>query len=111
MKGKKLVNQQLPFWRFAIPSTVFVLCVYAVVEMWYPLGRTADLLLWISRMDPLLLIAHMRSTLTIPDWIWLPILVMLLTAIIGRVFCGWLCPMGGLLNFVYYTGTYFARDA
>jgi len=98
MKGKRFVNRQLQFWRFAIPSTVVVLSVCAVLEMKYPLGRIADLLLWISWMDPLLLIAHVRSTLAIPDWIWLPFLMMLLTAILGRAFCGWLCPMGGLLN-------------
>jgi MauM/NapG family ferredoxin protein len=107
MRGKEFVNRQLRLWRFAIPTTVFILCVYAVSEMRYPLGRAADLILWLSRMDPLLLIAHMRSAVAIPDWIWLPVLVMLATAFIGRIFCGWICPLGGLLNLVYYARRLF----
>jgi len=110
MQGKEFVNRQLRFWRFAIPTTVVVFGVYAVAEMQYPLGRAADLLLWLSRMDPLLLITYMRSALEIPDWIWLPILVMLVTAFIGRFFCGWLCPLGGLLNLVYYIRRLFCKD-
>ncbi|VBB04953.1 Hypothetical protein LUCI_0159 [Lucifera butyrica] len=109
MRGKEFVNRQLQFWRVAIPTMIFVLCVYAVDEMRYPLGRGADMVWWLSRMDPLLLIAHMRSALAIPGWIWLPILVILLTAFIGRVFCGWFCPLGGLLNFVYYTRRLFSQ--
>jgi ferredoxin-type protein NapF len=109
MRGKEFINRQLRFFRFAIPTTVLALCVYAVAELRYPLGRVADLLLWISRIDPLLLIAHMRSALAIPDWIWLPILAMLITALAGRLFCGWFCPLGGLLNFVYYARRLFRK--
>ena len=102
MQGKEFFNRQLRFWRFVIPTAAFVLCVYAVTELRYPLSRDADLLLWMSRMDPLLLIAYVRSTLAIPDWVWLPILVMLATAFIGRVFCGWFCSLGGFLNLISY---------
>lgn len=109
MRSKVFIGQQLRFWRLAIPTAVLALCVYAVAEMRYPLSRVADLVLWLSRVDPLLLIAHMRAAMAIPDWIWLPLVVMLITVFMGRVFCGWFCPVGGLLNFVHYSRRLFAQ--
>jgi hypothetical protein len=76
MRGKEFVNWQLRFWHFAIPTTVFVLCIYAVAEMRCPLGRVANLLLWVSRMDPFVLVAYLRSASEIHEWVWIPILVM-----------------------------------
>lgn len=107
MLSKVFIKRQLQFWRFVLPTAIFLLALYSLEETKYPRSEFADIVLWISRIDPLLLIAHMRSALAIPDWIWLPILVLLLTGFVGRVFCGWFCPLGGLLNLVYYTRRLF----
>lgn len=107
MLNKVTIRGQLRFWRFVFPTVILCLALYSLEETKYPRSEFADILLWISRMDPLLLISNMRSALTIPDWVWLPILVLLLTAFVGRIFCGWLCPLGGLLNLVYYTRCLF----
>ncbi|MBP2626641.1 MAG: yccM 1 [Firmicutes bacterium] len=109
MLSKIFIKRQLQFWRFVFPVMILILSLYSLEETKYPRSEFANIVLWLSRMDPLLLIAHMGSALVVPDWIWLPILVILATAFIGRVFCGWLCPLGGLLNFVYYGRRLFPK--
>ncbi len=110
MRNKKFVQQQLRFWQFVVPATVLFLSVLAIGEMRYPLGPISGLLLWLSRMDPFLLIAHIHSSLSIPYWFWFPILVVLLTAFMGRFFCGWLCPFGALLNVIHYVRQLFHQN-
>jgi ferredoxin-type protein NapF len=105
----KIFKLQMKFWRFALPTVIFLLALYSLEETKYPSSIFTNIILWVSRMDPLLLIAQIHSALAVPDWIWLPILVLLLTALLGRFFCGWICPLGGLLNLVYYARRLFLK--
>lgn len=98
MESNKFLKRQLNFWHYILPTLFFILSVYLIISLEYPLDDFTDWLLWISRMDPFLLIAYGGSTNTVPTWAWLPILVLLITAVVGRVFCGWVCPVGGLLG-------------
>ena len=84
------------FWRTLVPATGLVLVGFLLSKYIYPLPTYTEALLWYSRLDPFLAVSHLR-TATIPDWIWLPILTVVLTLLFGRIFCGWLCPLGGLL--------------
>lgn len=88
------------FWRTFVPSTALAVTVFLVSKFVYPLPVYADLLLWYSRLDPLLLLSHLRAGV-IPDWTWLPLLTVALTVLFGRIFCGWLCPLGGLLAILH----------
>lgn len=50
------------------------------------------------RADPLVLASHL---LAVKGWIWLllPALLMVIaTLVLGRFFCGWICPLGTLLD-------------
>jgi len=52
------------------------------------------------RADPLLLLSHL---LAVKQWTWLllPALLMVVaTLLLGRFFCGWICPLGTLLDLV-----------
>ncbi len=52
------------------------------------------------RADPLVLVSHLLAA---KEWTWLllPALVTLVaTAFLGRFFCGWLCPLGTILDLV-----------
>jgi len=50
------------------------------------------------RADPLVLISHLLAT---KSWAWLllpAVLMTLATLVLGRFFCGWLCPLGTVLD-------------
>lgn len=87
----------LSIWRVLVP---FVLLFTTVLLFWrhqYPLPPDAIGLLWLSRLDPLMLLAEWRTTGILPDWFWGPLGIAMLTIFLGRIFCGWICPLGGLL--------------
>lgn len=87
----------LRYWRTLLPATSLVVVVALVARHEYPLPPDTGLLLWLSRLDPLLLVAHLRWEGAFPSWGWLSLATVLLTFAAGRIFCGWLCPLGGLL--------------
>lgn len=52
------------------------------------------------RLDPLLLLAR-----TLPSWqwssfFWPALVLVVLTVLLGRFFCGWICPLGTILDAV-----------
>ncbi|MHC1762085.1 MAG: 4Fe-4S dicluster domain-containing protein [Negativicutes bacterium] len=86
----------LRIWRTLVPSAALLATVALVASFTFPLPAYTEILLWYSRLDPLLLLSHLRNG-TFPAWGWLPVVSIVLTLAVGRVFCGWLCPLGGLL--------------
>ncbi len=60
-------------------------------ELGYPVKIFLD-------FDPLLFITTILSAHTVEKAFYLSLILVLLTAILGRVFCGWLCPLGTLNN-------------
>ena len=40
------------------------------------------------------------STHTVYRWLWRAIFILIPTLLLGRVFCGWICPMGTIQQFV-----------
>jgi polyferredoxin len=64
-------------------------------ELGYPVKFFLD-------FDPLIFISTLLSAHAIAKGFYFSIIVIVLTAILGRVFCGWICPMGTLNNVVGY---------
>ena len=56
-------------------------------------GRIASSLL---ALDPLTPVSTALADWTIPGWAWLGAAVLVGTALLGRFFCGWICPLGTL---------------
>lgn len=52
--------------------------------------------------DPYVALITFFSTLTVYKWMFLSLVVVALTLVFGRVFCGWICPMGTLNQIVAY---------
>ncbi|MFA6033643.1 MAG: 4Fe-4S binding protein, partial [Myxococcota bacterium] len=55
---------------------------------------------WFQDFDPLILAVTLLVAGWIPKVLLLSIVLVALTAIFGRVFCGWICPMGTLAGMV-----------
>jgi polyferredoxin len=62
-------------------------------------GGQASLINIPMRMDPLLILAHLVASRTLLAGSALAIIVILLTVVFGRAWCGWLCPLGTILDF------------
>ncbi len=50
------------------------------------------------RLDPLLMLTHALATRTLLIGSALALIVLMLTLIFGRAWCGWLCPLGTVLD-------------
>jgi len=55
---------------------------------------------WIIQLDPLVGLATLLSTGTVYAGLLWGLLTMVLTIILGRFFCGWVCPFGALHQLV-----------
>ena len=51
------------------------------------------------RFDPLAQLLASLSSREFTSWFWMGLITLGLTIIFGRVFCGWLCPMGTTIEF------------
>ncbi len=60
-------------------------------------GELASLLM---ALDPLTALGTALADWTMPRWTWLGLVVATATALLGRFFCGWLCPLGSLQHLV-----------
>lgn len=59
------------------------------------------------RMDPLVAAAATAAGRAIISLVWPAAVVAVLTALLGRAFCGWVCPMGAVLD---AAGAVFRRE-
>lgn len=94
------MRYKLLYLRYALQGISLVFFVFLLANLFYPLDWQAQVLEWFSRLDPWLLFSHWRWQHSMPLWGWLPLLTLLATLLLGRVFCGWLCPFGALLMLV-----------
>ena len=60
-------------------------------------GKTASLLL---ALDPLTAVGTALADWSISHWVWVGVLVLVATTVLGRFFCGWICPLGTLQHLV-----------
>lgn len=62
-------------------------------ELGYPVKIFLD-------ADPLIAITTVLASRDWPQTFFLAVLVIFVTALLGRIFCGWICPLGTLHNLV-----------
>lgn len=56
------------------------------------------------RLDPLLMIFQSIAARTLLAGSWLAVFTLILTLIFGRAWCGWICPIGTLLDIFSFKG-------
>ena len=78
-------------------------CVVATLgESWWQLrGWPIN---WFLELDPLVGLGVLLATHTLYAGLLWSVVTLVLTLILGRFFCGWVCPMGTLQQLVGYLG-------
>ncbi|MGD8254916.1 MAG: 4Fe-4S binding protein [Syntrophobacterales bacterium] len=59
---------------------------------------------WLLQLDPLVAVATMLSTQSLYRGLLWALVTVVLTILLGRFFCSWVCPFGTLHHFVGYLG-------
>jgi polyferredoxin len=86
-------------WRIVSQAFFFGLFIFLLWMTWlsrlggYPVSLFLE-------MDPLVTFATALSTHTVYRWLWRALWILIPTLLLGRVFCGWICPYGALHNFI-----------
>ncbi len=78
-------------------------CLVAVLgEHWWELrGWPVN---WFLELDPLVGAATLLTTHTLYSGLIWGVVTVVLTVLLGRFFCGWLCPFGTMHQFIAYLG-------
>jgi len=92
MKSKKTLLVRYTLQLISLISFILLLATLS-----YPPELENQLLQSFSRLDPWILLSQLRWQQEVPSWAWLPLLTLASTLVWGRIFCGWLCPLGALL--------------
>ena len=76
-------------------------CIAATlgVEWWQLRGWPVS---WLLQLDPLVAVATMLSTSTLYKGLLWALVTVILTIVLGRFFCSWVCPFGTLHHFIGY---------
>ena len=90
---------RITVWRVLSQAFFFALFVFLIWTTWFSRlgGYPVSLFL---EIDPLVTFATAVSTHTVYRWLWRALWVLVPTLLLGRIFCGWICPYGTLHQFV-----------
>lgn len=78
-------------------------CIVATIgiEWWQLRGWPVN---WFLQLDPLVAVATILSTQSLYRGLLWALVTVVLTILLGRFFCSWVCPFGTLHHFVGYLG-------
>jgi MauM/NapG family ferredoxin protein len=85
--------------RIVSQTLAFAVFLFLLVQTQYhgtdDVGRPVKLLL---EIDPLHFLTTLLATGAVAGLLWLALITIALTFVFGRAFCGWICPMGVLIQ-------------
>jgi len=100
-----MANVKVSTWRWARRiSQGFFLVLFLVLFRLTDYSGTDELPFAVNiffRLDPLVAAAAILASRVIITLFWYSLIVAALTLILGRVFCGWFCPLGTLLDLAH----------
>jgi polyferredoxin len=100
-RKKKLRKGQVsgPWITFRKAVQYLALLAFIGLFVWSSQGGGAGNLINIPmRLDPLLILANLLASRVFLAGSSLALIVLLLTLVFGRAWCGWLCPLGAILD-------------
>ena len=59
---------------------------------------------WFLQLDPLVALGNLLTTRSLYAGLVWALATVAITAVLGRFFCGWMCPFGSIHHFVGYIG-------
>ncbi len=71
-------------------------------SFWQLRGWPVD---WFLQLDPLVALGTVLTTRTLYAGLVWAMVTVVLTLVLGRFFCGWLCPFGAMHHFIGYLGS------
>jgi polyferredoxin len=87
--------------RIISQSVFFALFVFLLMKTEY---HGEDVIAYPAKvfleLDPLILITTFLASHTVAAGLFLGLIFVVITLVLGRVFCGWFCPLGALNDFV-----------
>ncbi len=87
--------------RFRIAYQVFFLALFGVLIWLCAQGRLHGYpVTWFLDSSALNALGALLASWNVAHWMWIGFAVLALTALLGRFFCGWICPLGTILHFV-----------
>ncbi len=86
-------------WRIVTQAFFFSMFIFFLWVTWASRLRGYPVSLFLE-MDPLVTFATAISTHTVYRWLWRSMWILVPTLLLGRAFCGWVCPYGTLHNFI-----------
>ena len=87
---------------FFLALFVWFCVVTTIGDRWWQLrGWPVNLFL---QLDPLVALGTLLTTKTVYAGLLWALATMVLTILLGRFFCGWICPFGALHQFIGWLG-------
>ena len=85
-------------WRIVSQAFFLGLFVFLLWVTWFSRLKGYPVSMFLE-LDPLVTFATALSTHTVYRWLWRAMWILVPTLLLGRVFCGWICPYGTLHQF------------
>ena len=86
-------------WRIASQTVFFLVFLFLLTRTQYNGSDQIDLpVKWLLQIDPLALLSTLLAGGKVVGLMWLALITIALTLVFGRFFCGWICPLGTLLQ-------------
>lgn len=98
-KKKKTTTSWIVWLRRSVQAIFLLLFfVFFLQTTYYPIDRVGGPVTFFFELDPLVLIVTWLAAEVFPKALLLSLVVLVVTLLLGRWFCGWVCPFGVFHN-------------
>lgn len=92
----------LPQWFRRVYQVYFLVFFFAALALMTDMGLRVFPTRLLFHVNPLTAVSTLAASWLLPASLLLSLIVVALTLLFGRAFCGWICPVGALNQFASY---------